>query len=157
MVDALFFSNIIMYSRLCRSRQKKVIICWMKLSMIVETNLPPSPGPRGYLHEFDLRADHVHKAVGSSWNGIESRIVWQPYSKIIRVNWPFVKCLVFLMLMVFPTLFQFPAICISYITRISVISVISVIRISNRVISCPVLNVLCSEHFIKKPLEVTCK
>ena len=154
MVDALFFSNIIMYGRLCRSRQKKVIICWMKLSMIVETNLPPSPGPRGYLHEFDLRADHVHKAVGSSWNGIESRIVWQPYSKIIRVNWPFVKCLVFLMLMVFPTLFQFPAICISYITRISVISVI---RISNRVISCPVLNVLCSEHFIKKPLEVTCK
>ena len=57
-------------------------------------------------------------------------------------------------LLVFPTLFQFPAICISYITRISVISVI---RISNRVISCSVLNVLCSEHFIKKPLEVTCK
>lgn len=55
------------------------------------------------------------------------------------------------MLLVFPTLFQFPAICISYITRISVI------RISNRVISRSVLNVLCSEHFIKKPLKVTCK
>ena len=54
MVDALFFSNIIMYSRLRRSRQKKVIICWMKLSMIAETNLPPSPSPRGYLHEFDF-------------------------------------------------------------------------------------------------------
>ena len=61
MVDTLFFSSIIMYSRLCRSRQKKVIIYWMKLSMIVETNLPPSPSPRGYLHEFDLRADRIHK------------------------------------------------------------------------------------------------
>ena len=75
MVDALFFSNIIMYSRLRRSRQKKVIICWMKLSMIVETNLPPSPSPRGYLHEFDFRTEHVHKAVSSSSNGIESRIL----------------------------------------------------------------------------------
>ena len=52
-----------------------VIICWMKLSMIVETNLPPSPSPRGYLHEFDFRAEHVHKVVSSSGNGIESRIL----------------------------------------------------------------------------------
>ena len=61
MVDALFFSNIIMYSRLCRSRQKKVIICWMKLSMFVKTNLPPSPVRAAVLHEFDFRADHIHK------------------------------------------------------------------------------------------------
>ena len=71
---------------------------------------------------FEFRADHVNKKGVSSRQGIRKHVI-QAYFKNLQINCSFVKCPVFLTLLVLP---------MSYV-------------ISDLVIGRSVLDVLCSE------------
>lgn len=72
--------------------------------MSVETNPPPSPSPRSHLYNFEFFVDLANKESVGSCQGIH-KYVLQLHFRNHLVNFSFVKCPMFLMLLVLPMLY----------------------------------------------------